>query len=62
MRALTKFEVVEPKLARAILGNISVGDLVPKLYQFFVFDSSSAHPVDVSSWADLVANCKKANM
>jgi hypothetical protein len=66
MWALTKFGVSpDAALLRATLDNISVGDLDPKhnaqLHQFFVFNSLSAHPVDVSSWADLVAKCKKAN-
>jgi hypothetical protein len=52
-------------LVMAMLDNTCIKDLNSmqkrQLHQFFVFNSSSAHPVDVSSWADLVAKCKPEN-
>jgi aryl carrier-like protein len=52
-------------LVRAMLDNIRINDLNSmrkrQLHTFLTFNSLSAHPVDVSSWADLVAKCKPAN-
>jgi hypothetical protein len=52
-------------LVRAMLDNTRIKDLISmqksQLHTFFSFNSLSAHPVDVSSWADLVAKCKPTN-
>jgi hypothetical protein len=51
-------------LVRAMLDKLSAGGIDAEgkrqLHQFFLFNSLSPHPVDVSSWADLAAECKAA--
>jgi hypothetical protein len=66
MWALAELKVSpDAGLVRAMLENTRINNLnsIPKLqlHQFFVFNSSSAHPVDLSSWTNLAAMCKKAS-
>jgi hypothetical protein len=66
MWALARLEVSpDVALVRAMLDNTRIKDLnlmqKMQVHQFFTLNSISAHPVDVSSWVDLVAKCKGAN-
>jgi very-short-patch-repair endonuclease len=54
---------MDATLARSILGELSAG-MDPEgnrqLHQFFLFNSLSPHPVDVSLWTAFAAQCKAA--
>jgi very-short-patch-repair endonuclease len=63
--ALAIFDVSpDVALVRALLAKSSVEDFTseerPQLHQFFLFNFLSTHSLDLSSWAQLAAECKAA--